>query len=88
MYKQISANKQKTFALLTFFLVFVIGLGYVFSRVYPEYTWILPVAVIFAVGSSWINYFYSDKIVLAISRAREVKKSDHRWSADAKSLFN
>src|SRR3989339_1244761 len=77
MHKQISANKQKTFALLTFFLVFVIGLGYVFSRVYPEYTWILPVAVIFAVGSSWINYFYSDKIDLAISRAREVKKSDN-----------
>lgn len=79
MYKQITTNKQKTWVLITFFLVFIIGLGWMFARVYPEYSFILPGAVIFSILSSWISYFYSDKIVLAISRAKEIKKQDNPY---------
>ncbi|MFH1713494.1 MAG: zinc metalloprotease HtpX [Candidatus Jacksonbacteria bacterium] len=77
MYSQISSNKRKTWALISLFLIFIIGLGFVFSRVYPEYSIILPIAVIIAIISVWINYFYSDKIVLGISKAKEIKKSDN-----------
>ena len=79
MYKQITTNKQKTWALVTFFLAFIIGLGWVFARVYPEYSFVLPAAVIFSILSSWISYFYSDKIVLGISRAKEIKKQDNPY---------
>ena len=79
MYKPIVVNKRKTWSLITVFLIFIIGLGWLFSRVYPEYSFILPVAVIFSVISSWISYFYSDKIVLAISRAKEIKKQDNPY---------
>ncbi len=79
MYKPIAVNKRKTWSLITLFLIFIIGLGWLFSRVYPEYSFILPIAVIFSVLSSWISYFYSDKIVLAISRAKEIKKQDNPY---------
>ena len=79
MYKPIVVNKRKTWSLITVFLIFIIGLGWLFSRVYPEYSLILPAAVIFSVLSSWISYFYSDKIVLAISRAKEIKKQDNPY---------
>src|SRR3989338_2382275 len=79
MYNQITTNKRKTWALITVFLIFIIGLGFVFSRAIPEYSFILPAAVIFSVISSWISYFYSDKIVLAISRAKEIKKADNPY---------
>src|SRR3989338_9292748 len=79
MYKQITTNKQKTWALVTFFLALIIGLGWLFSRVYPEYSFVLPAAVIFSILSSWISYFYSDKIVLGISRAKEIKKQDNPY---------
>ena len=77
MYSQITSNKRKTWTLISLFLIFIIGLGFAFSQVYPEYSFILPIAVIVAIISVWINYFYSDKIVLGISKAKEIKKSDN-----------
>lgn len=79
MYRDISKNKHKTWILITLFLVFIIGLGFLFSQIYPEYSFILPVAVIFSVFSSWISYFYSSKIILGISQAKEIKKQDNPY---------
>lgn len=79
MYQPIASNKRKTWTLVTLVLLLIIGVGFVFSRAYPEYSFILPAAVIFSILSSWISYFYSDKIVLAISRAKEIKKQDNPY---------
>lgn len=79
MYKPIAVNKRKTWALFSVFLLCVAGVGFVFSRAYPEYPFILPAAVIFSVVSSWGSYFLSDKIVLAISRARQIEKKDNPY---------
>ena len=68
MYKQIDTNKRKTFLLITLFLIFVIGLGWFFSYIYNNF-FILVVAVIFSILMSFSSYWWSDKIVLAISRA-------------------
>jgi len=62
--------------LITLFLVFIIGLGWVFSYQFNSPI-ILVVAVIFSSLMSFISYWYSDKIVLAISRAKEIKKEDN-----------
>jgi len=68
VYKQIDTNKRKTFLLITLFLIFVIGLGWFFSYIYNNF-FILVVAVIFSILMSFSSYWWSDKIVLAISRA-------------------
>jgi heat shock protein HtpX len=75
IYNEIASNKTKTALLIIFFLVLIIALGWVFS-IYFESPGLLPVAVIFSVLMSLGSYFYSDKIVLAMSHAKEVKHED------------
>jgi len=57
------------------FLVFVIGLGWVFSYVFDNY-FILVIAVIIAVVQALASYYQSDKIALAISGAKEVPRKE------------
>lgn len=75
LYTLQSSNIRKTWALVGVFLVVVMGLGYFFSVVYhsPQ---ILYVAVIFSVLMNVASYWYSDKVVLAISGAREIKDGE------------
>ncbi|MFH1749341.1 MAG: zinc metalloprotease HtpX [bacterium] len=75
MYKQIDANIRKTFLLITIFLIFIIGLGWVFAWIFAS-PWILYLAVFISIFQAWISYFYSDKIALAVSGAREVKRQE------------
>jgi len=76
MYEQISANLWKSRGLIVFFVLFIAGLGYLFGETtgYPE---ILPLAVIFAILSAVGSYYYSDRIVLAISRARPATREEY-----------
>jgi heat shock protein HtpX len=76
MYTQISSNRWKSLALITGFLVFVIALGWVFSIGFNEPI-ILPIAVIIAVVQAFMSYFYSDKIALSISGAKEAPRKEY-----------
>lgn len=76
LYTHKDKNIRKTWMLITFFLIFVIGLGWVFSYQFDSPV-ILIVAVTISIIMSFGSYWYSDKIVLAMSKAREIKKSDH-----------
>ena len=76
LYTHKDKNIRRTWLLITLFLVFIIGLGWVFSYQFNSPI-ILVVAVIFSSLMSFISYWYSDKIVLAISRAKEIKKEDN-----------
>ncbi len=75
LYTQVSRNIRKTWLLITVFLVFIIGLGWLFSYVYNE-PGILYLAVGFSFLMSFLSYWHSDKIVLAISRAKPIEKKD------------
>lgn len=76
LYTQVDKNVRKTWLLITIFLVLIIGLGYVFSYNLHEPT-ILYGAVFFSFLMSFISYWYSDKIALAINRAREIKHEEN-----------
>ncbi|MFA5926156.1 MAG: zinc metalloprotease HtpX [Parcubacteria group bacterium] len=71
IYNQADKNKRLTWIYITGFLIFVIGVGYVFAGAMNNST-ILVVAVIFSVVMSFASYWWSDKIVLAMSGAKEV----------------
>ncbi len=75
LYTQKDSNIRRTWLLFSVFLVVVIGIGWVFSRVYANPA-ILVFAVLFSVLTSFLSYWYSDKIVLKISRAQLIKKED------------
>lgn len=53
------------------FLVFVIGVGYVFAGAMGSST-ILYIAVVFSTITSFVSYWWSDKIVLSMSGAKEL----------------
>jgi heat shock protein HtpX len=76
LYTQAEKNVRKTWILMTSFLIFIIFLGWFFSRVFDS-PLILYVAVFLAFFQSFISYLYSDKIVLAMTRAKEIKKEEN-----------
>lgn len=75
VYTEIARNKRRSFFLIFFFLLFVIGIAWVFSYSY-EIQWLLPLAVIFASTQALVSYWWSDKITLSISGARQIEKKD------------
>src|SRR3989338_7963642 len=71
LYTRKSENFRKTWILFSTFLLIVIGLGWIFSQIYgsPGILWF---AVIFSILISFLSYWYSDKIVISLSKARPV----------------
>lgn len=76
LYTQQDSNVHKTWLLMTGFLVFVIFLTWIFAQVYRN-SGILYFGVIFAFGMNFMSYWYSDKIVLAMSGAQPIEKNDN-----------
>lgn len=60
-----------------FFLVFVVVIGWLVSW-YSNTPVLLYVAVIFAVFTNFFSYWYSDKIVIKMTRAKPVTSESHR----------
>ncbi len=76
LYTHKDENIRKTWILISVFLIFIIGLGWVFSYQFNS-SIILLIAVIFSILMSVTSYWYSDKIVLAMSKAKEVKHDEN-----------
>jgi len=76
LYTLKDTNIRKTYLLITIFLLFIIGIGWILSYLFerPE---ILIIAAIFAILTSITSYWYSDKVVLYMTRARPVKREDN-----------
>ena len=76
LYTQADSNIKKTWLLITFFLVFIIALGWLFSHLLDSQV-ILWIAVIFSLLMNFASYWYSDKIVLLLTRAKPIEKKDN-----------
>jgi heat shock protein HtpX len=76
LYNQADKNTRLTWVYISGFLVFVIGIGYVFATAMGNSS-ILYFAVAFSTMMSVGSYWWSDKIVLAMSEAKEVKHSEN-----------
>ncbi len=79
MYEQIASNKRKSFFLILFFLGLIFALAWLFGELTNLGPHGLTLAVIIAVVMTFGSYYSSDKIVLAISRARPVEKKDYPY---------
>jgi heat shock protein HtpX len=75
LYSNIASNVRKTWLLMSLFFIFIIGLGWLFAYVYNSES-ILVFAIVLSFVMSFTSYWYSDKIVLALNRAQEIKKTD------------
>lgn len=73
LYTHKDKNIRKTWFWMSIFFVGIIFLGYVVAVVFDEPA-ILPLAVVYSVFSSFASYWWSDKIVLAMTGAKQVTK--------------
>jgi len=82
LYTHQDQNIWKTWFLMTFFFVFVIFLGW-FVSYYFQNPALLYVAVFFAIFMNVFSYWYSDKIVLKLHKAKVVVRAEHfdLWNA-------
>jgi heat shock protein HtpX len=76
LYTYAESNTRKTWFYLACFLILIIALGWLISYFLGSYL-ILWLAVIYSILMSFFSYWYSDKIVLAMNRARPIEKKDN-----------
>jgi len=76
LYTQAESNNRKTWFLITIFLIFIIALGWLFSYLLDNYIFLI-LAVIVAILQSFLSYWHSDKIVLAMTHAKPIEKRDN-----------
>ncbi len=57
-------------------MIVVVGIGWVFSQVYGDSSFVV-VAVVFSLFMNFFSYWYSDKIVLAMSGAHPIKREEN-----------
>ena len=71
MYEDIRNNKIKTGLIVALFLVVITLIVYYICMAFDLGPISIVIAMVFSIATSWASYYYSDKIVLSINRARE-----------------
>jgi heat shock protein HtpX len=74
VYDQIASNKLRSTALILVFVLLVALIGYVFGQATDWGYLGLAAALVLAFVMSWGSYWFSDRIVLSMSRARPVDR--------------
>jgi heat shock protein HtpX len=75
VYTQQSSNVAKTYLLMGLFLVVIVGLGWAISTYYNA-PGLLYIAIIFSLFMNAASFWWSDKIVLSISKARPASREE------------
>jgi heat shock protein HtpX len=77
VYSQIAANKRRSFLILLVFILITSGFFYLIGQFFQSPNTYLIVGLIFSFFSSFISYFYSDKIVLFTVGAQPADKKKY-----------
>jgi len=79
MYKEIDSNKRKTWLLVAIFLSLFIFLGWFLDKYFDGNGGIFILAIIISLSMTLVSYFQGDKIALASTGARAIKKEDNPY---------
>lgn len=77
IYSQINSNKLKTWLIMGLFIVFITTLLYIYGRATGYGLSFVGMALIISGLISFGSYYYSDKLILGMSGAQEIKKKDN-----------
>jgi heat shock protein HtpX len=78
IYSQISANKTKTWLIVGLFIIFVTTIAFVYGKASGYGFSYAGIGLIVAGFSGLISYYYSDKMVLGMSGAKQIAESDNK----------
>lgn len=71
----IQSNITKTYLIMALFVAFVVVVAYVFGNALGYGNDLMVIAVLFASISSFVSYYWGDKLVLAMSGARPADRT-------------
>lgn len=77
IYSQISSNKLKTWVIIGLFIIFITTLMYVYGNASGYGLSFVGIALIISGLMSFASYYYSDKIILGMSKAKQIQKKDN-----------
>ncbi len=76
-HSEIASNKVKTYAIMFFFVAFISFFFYMVGKYMGDSTFYFGLGLIISLVTSVGSYFYSDKIVLAMSGAKLAEKKEY-----------
>lgn len=77
IYDQISSNKFKTWVIIGLFIIFITTLLYIYGNATGYGLSFAGIALITSGIMSFASYYYSDKIILGMSNARQISKKSN-----------
>ena len=77
MFEDIKRNKMKSWLIVFAFLIFISLIIYYICMALELGTMSIVIAMIFSILSTWGSYYYSDKIVLSLNKARPATKEEN-----------
>lgn len=78
MFEDIKRNKMKSWFIILLFLAFIAVIVYYICMALDLGKTSIVIAMIFAIISTWGSYFYSDRIVLSLNKARPATKEENQ----------
>jgi len=76
LYTLVESNKRKTQILMIFLFALILSLGWIFSEIFNSKI-ILYFSFFLALFQNFLAFWYSDKIVLALTKAKPIEKRDN-----------
>lgn len=77
IYSQINSNKLKTWIIIVLFIAFITTILYVYGKATGYGLSFAGIALIISGIISFASYYYSDKMILGMSGAKQIKKPDN-----------
>lgn len=77
VYEQIDRNKKRSFLVMVFFIAFIAFVAWILGEALEYGPGFIGVALIFSGVMSFSSYYFSDKIILTLSRARPASRQEH-----------
>ena len=76
MYQNIKKNKLESGFIVGIFIIVITLIVYFICNALELGTFSIVIALIFSIATAWGSYYYSDKIVLSVNRARPATKEE------------
>ena len=77
MFEDIKRNKIKSGLIVFTFLIFIALIIYYICMALDLGSVSIAIAMVFAIASTWGSYYYSDRIVLSLNKARPATKEEN-----------
>src|SRR3989344_880982 len=77
IYSQISANKTKTWLIILLFIILISTVAFIYGKATGYGLSFVGIALIISGLMTFFSYYYSDKMILGMSKAKQIQKKNN-----------